>query len=144
MAPELFDEICTPASDIYSFGMCLLEICTQRVPYSECKSIMELYRHLSRGILPLGIGRIADAEVRYFVRACLLPVGQRPTATQLLTHEWMTDSTSSKNSKPVELLSSENEICPQSEESDILPRAETLNIILDRNGPALSEIPALS
>lgn len=46
MAPEIFtankdgyDE----KVDIYSFGMCVLELITKEIPYSECCSIREIY-----------------------------------------------------------------------------------------------------
>ena len=33
--------------DVYSFGMCLLELCTMEYPYSECKNAAQIYRKVS-------------------------------------------------------------------------------------------------
>lgn len=37
MAPEIYDECYNVSVDIYSFGMCVLEMSTHSYPYSECK-----------------------------------------------------------------------------------------------------------
>lgn len=37
MAPEIYDECYSVSVDIYSFGMCVLEMSTHSYPYSECK-----------------------------------------------------------------------------------------------------------
>lgn len=36
MAPEIYTEKYTTSVDIYAFGMCLLEVCTNQTPYKEC------------------------------------------------------------------------------------------------------------
>lgn len=48
MAPEIFDNCYEKAIDIYSFGMCMVEMCTLKAPYYEldnigsvCKAIIE-------------------------------------------------------------------------------------------------------
>ena len=37
MAPEIFEENYDTSVDIYSFGLCVLEIVTHESPYPECK-----------------------------------------------------------------------------------------------------------
>ena len=39
MAPETYDEHYDHRVDVYAFGMCLLEMCTQECPYKECDGI---------------------------------------------------------------------------------------------------------
>lgn len=44
MAPEIFaNGVYDEKVDIYAFGMCILELITRQVPYSECKSIRDIY-----------------------------------------------------------------------------------------------------
>ena len=44
MAPEIFaNGVYDEKVDIYAFGMCVLELITKKVPYSECHSIKEIY-----------------------------------------------------------------------------------------------------
>lgn len=33
--------------DVYSFGMCLLELDTMEYPYAECKNAAQIYRKVS-------------------------------------------------------------------------------------------------
>lgn len=47
MAPEVFDEHYGPLVDIYSFGMCLLEMCTSRSPYHECRNPGAIYKKIT-------------------------------------------------------------------------------------------------
>ena len=42
------------ATDIYSFGMALLEMCTQQPPYKEYSSLAEIYSCIKDGVLPQG------------------------------------------------------------------------------------------
>ena len=44
MAPEIFaNGVYDEKVDIYALGMCLLELITKKVPYSECTSIRDIY-----------------------------------------------------------------------------------------------------
>lgn len=47
MAPELYDEDYNELADIYSFGMCMLEMVTFEYPYSECKNSAQIYKKVS-------------------------------------------------------------------------------------------------
>ena len=38
MAPELYEECYGTPVDVYAFGMCVLEIITQKLPYLECNN----------------------------------------------------------------------------------------------------------
>ena len=44
MAPEIFaNGVYDEKVDIYAFGMCILELITKKIPYSECNSIRDIY-----------------------------------------------------------------------------------------------------
>lgn len=47
MAPELYEEEYNELADIYSFGMCMLEMVTFEYPYSECKNPAQIYKKVT-------------------------------------------------------------------------------------------------
>ncbi len=112
MAPELFEERYGPGVDIYSFGMCLIEICTLSTPYKECDSPVSIYKKITSGTKPKAFSRIADEDVRAFIELCLKHVDGRPSADELLEHPFLIiDENDQRTHKPVRLL--ENEIDEQ-------------------------------
>jgi WNK lysine deficient protein kinase len=48
MAPELFTKDYSESVDIYSFGMCMLEMMTCEYPYSECQGQGHIYKKVSQ------------------------------------------------------------------------------------------------
>ena len=47
MAPEMYEESYDESVDIYAFGMCLLEMCTQEYPYMECTNPAQIYKRVT-------------------------------------------------------------------------------------------------
>lgn len=47
MAPELYEEEYNELVDIYSFGMCILELVTCNYPYSECRNAAQIYKKVT-------------------------------------------------------------------------------------------------
>ncbi|XP_059669696.1 probable serine/threonine-protein kinase WNK11 [Cornus florida] len=84
MAPELYDEDYTESIDIYSFGMCLLELVTLELPYSECDSVAKIYKKVTSGVRPQAMNRVKDPEVKAFIEKCLARPRARPSASDLL------------------------------------------------------------
>ncbi|RWW77172.1 hypothetical protein BHE74_00014685 [Ensete ventricosum] len=107
MAPELYEEEYDELVDIYSFGMCVLEMLTSEYPYSECFNPAQIYKKVtsvrvvssvqsshcnldldcvlaSQGRLPDAFYRIQDPEAKRFVGRCLEDVAKRPSAEELL------------------------------------------------------------
>lgn len=84
MAPELYEEHYTELVDIYSFGMCLLELVTLEIPYSECDNVAKIYRKVSSGIKPQALHKVKDPEVKAFIDKCLAHSQARPSAADLL------------------------------------------------------------
>ncbi|XP_024988184.1 probable serine/threonine-protein kinase WNK4 isoform X2 [Cynara cardunculus var. scolymus] len=84
MAPELYEEEYNELADIYSFGMCMLEMVTFEYPYSECKNPAQIYKKVTAGIKPASLQKVSDPEVREFIEKCLVPAKQRLSAMELL------------------------------------------------------------
>lgn len=47
MAPELYEERYNELVDIYSFGMCMIEMLTLEFPYSECSNPAQIYKKVT-------------------------------------------------------------------------------------------------
>lgn len=47
MAPELYEEEYNELADVYSFGMCVLEMLTSEYPYSECSNPAQIYKKVT-------------------------------------------------------------------------------------------------
>jgi hypothetical protein len=48
MAPELYEEKYNEKVDVYSFGMCMLELTTMEYPYNECKNAAQIYKKVTK------------------------------------------------------------------------------------------------
>ncbi|KAA8526101.1 hypothetical protein F0562_007799 [Nyssa sinensis] len=99
MAPELYEEEYNELVDIYSFGMCMLELVTCEYPYNECKNQAQIYKKVTSGIKPAALGRVSNPQVKQFIEKCLVPASLRLHAAELLKDPFL----SSENSK--ELIS---------------------------------------
>ncbi|KAI4356136.1 hypothetical protein L6164_000183 [Bauhinia variegata] len=84
MAPELYEEDYNELVDIYSFGMCMIEMLTSEFPYSECSNPAQIYKKVTSGKLPNAFYRIEDLEAQRFVGKCLANVSKRLPAKELL------------------------------------------------------------
>nr|KYP67831.1 putative serine/threonine-protein kinase WNK6 [Cajanus cajan] len=84
MAPELYDENYNELADIYSFGMCMLELVTSEYPYSECRNSAQIYKKVSSSIKPVALSKVVDPEIKSFIEKCLVPAPQRLSAKELL------------------------------------------------------------
>jgi WNK lysine deficient protein kinase len=84
MAPEMYSETYTELVDIYSYGMCLLEMVTREMPYAECGSVMQIYNSVTGGVPPAALRRLKDPELRGFIERCIGQPRDRPSAAELL------------------------------------------------------------
>ncbi|CAJ1965282.1 unnamed protein product [Sphenostylis stenocarpa] len=84
MAPELYEEEYNELVDIYSFGMCILEMITCEYPYSECKNPAQIYKKVTSGIKPAALAKVNDPQVKQFIEKCLVPASARLSASELL------------------------------------------------------------
>ncbi|KAI9180305.1 hypothetical protein LWI28_003424 [Acer negundo] len=84
MAPELYEEEYNELVDVYSFGMCMLEMVTFEYPYSECKNPAQIYKKVTSGIKPASLAKVSDPQIKEFIEKCLVPVSERLSAKDLL------------------------------------------------------------
>lgn len=101
-APETFDGDYSQKSDIYSFGMVLLEMCTQSIPYQECSGYQEIYNCILKGILPKNLLNVKDKVVQNIIRSCLSKPHLRPTAKELLGHGFFKENVEEKSAEDLE------------------------------------------
>ncbi|XP_027341621.1 probable serine/threonine-protein kinase WNK6 [Abrus precatorius] len=101
MAPELYDENYNELADIYSFGMCILELVTAEYPYSECRNSAQIYKKVSSGIKPVAISKVRDPETKSFIEKCIVPAPQRLSAKELLMDPFLQLKSSTKSPFPL-------------------------------------------
>ncbi|KAJ3430243.1 wnk kinase isoform m [Anaeramoeba flamelloides] len=88
ISPEFFDGTYNEKIDIYSFGMCLLELATNEIPYSECKNSGQILKHILTQKPPKSLSKIKNNDVARIVKQCLKSASERPSAGQLLEDEF--------------------------------------------------------
>jgi Protein kinase domain len=106
IAPESFDngmntKLLTTKVDIYSFGMCVLEMITREEPYYECRETStgtaisaekiteRIRRKVCSSVLPVSLSRIRHPLASAFIKECLKPSETRLSASELLLHEFL-------------------------------------------------------
>ncbi|KAK7276116.1 hypothetical protein RIF29_17249 [Crotalaria pallida] len=99
MAPELYEEEYNELVDVYSFGMCVMEMLTSDYPYSECTNPAQIYKKVTSGKLPMAFFRIEDTEAQKFIGKCLVPAAKRPSAKDLLLDPFLMCDESSSATK---------------------------------------------
>ncbi|XP_043723835.1 probable serine/threonine-protein kinase WNK3 [Telopea speciosissima] len=113
MAPELYEEEYNELVDIYSFGMCLLELVTFEYPYVECTNAAQIYKKVTSGIRPASLVKVKNPEVKQFIEKCIADVSERLSARELLMDPFL-------------LSDEENEIVVQS-----LPSTPSQSVVKD-------------
>ncbi|KAF6146930.1 hypothetical protein GIB67_036649 [Kingdonia uniflora] len=84
VAPELYEKNYTELVDIYAFGLCVLELVTREIPYSECDTNAKTYKKVISGVRPQAMNKVKDPEVTKFIEKCLAKPKERPFAAELL------------------------------------------------------------
>lgn len=121
----MYDENYNELADIYSFGMCMLELVTSEYPYSECRNSAQIYKKVSsvsivvfsvfflvqainglyghsqyiilQGIKPVALSKVIDPEIKSFIEKCLVPASQRLSAKDLLMDPFVQVNGSTKS-----------------------------------------------
>ncbi|XP_057473521.1 probable serine/threonine-protein kinase WNK11 [Actinidia eriantha] len=97
MAPELYEEDYTELIDIYSYGMCVLEMVTLELPYNECDTVAKIYKKVTSGLRPQALDKVRDPEVKAFIEKCLGQPRARPSAADLLKDSFFDDIDDGEN-----------------------------------------------
>ncbi|XP_021742293.1 probable serine/threonine-protein kinase WNK9 isoform X1 [Chenopodium quinoa] len=105
MAPEVYEEEYNELVDIYSFGMCILEMVTFEYPYSECSNPAQIYKKVISGKKPNALYKVKDPEVRQFIDKCLATVSSRLSARELLNDPFLQIDDYDDDSRPTECQS---------------------------------------
>ena len=71
MAPEMFDEQYDELVDIYSFGLCMLEMITGEYPYIECKGPTAVIKRVTAGLKPDCYYKVENEDVREVIECCI-------------------------------------------------------------------------
>ncbi|KAF8388059.1 hypothetical protein HHK36_026725 [Tetracentron sinense] len=102
MAPEVYEEEYNELVDIYSFGMCILEMVTFEYPYSECTHPAQIYKKVISGKKPDALYKVKDPEVRQFVEKCLATASLRLPAKELLKDPFLHIDHSGSDLRPLD------------------------------------------
>lgn len=127
MAPEIYEGSYDTKVDVFSFGMCVLEMCTLSPPYRECQSQASIYKKVLNRILPESIQTIQNEDVRSFIGVCLELAHKRPTVDELLQHRFLIiDDKDQTNHQPVLLIKSVDP-CTTHNHAVLSPRSTDLS-----------------
>lgn len=78
MAPEVYEEAYNELVDIYSFGMCILEMVTFEYPYSECTHPAQIYKKVvSVSLFPFFVFLIREFSLVVKFHWHFLPPGEK-------------------------------------------------------------------
>ncbi|XP_057772549.1 probable serine/threonine-protein kinase WNK4 isoform X2 [Salvia miltiorrhiza] len=84
MAPELYEENYNELVDVYSYGMCILEMITSEYPYSECTNPAQIYKKVISGKKPRAFYKVQDLDAQRFIGKCLETASKRLSAKELM------------------------------------------------------------
>ncbi|CAF2753756.1 unnamed protein product [Rotaria sp. Silwood2] len=92
MAPEMFDEKYDELVDIYSFGLCMLEMMTGEYPYIECKGPTAVIKRVTAGLKPDCYYKVESEDVREVIDCCIrTKKDERLPVHELLQHSFFLD-----------------------------------------------------
>ena len=95
MAPDMYEDTSYDERvDVYAFGMCLLEIFTKEIPYSECNNPAQIYKRYRPGRCQKFYLGSRASTLRDFIKLCLgyrNDQGEyvRPPVSELLKHPFL-------------------------------------------------------
>ncbi|PAA69850.1 hypothetical protein BOX15_Mlig006885g1 [Macrostomum lignano] len=86
MAPEMLQERYDEKVDIFAFGILIVEMVTNSIPYQECQNFLDVWQRIASNTPPKVLTRIDNPEIRDIFFTCTNPLPDfRPTAEELLS-----------------------------------------------------------
>ncbi|PAA82146.1 hypothetical protein BOX15_Mlig020982g1, partial [Macrostomum lignano] len=86
MAPEMLQERYDEKVDIFAFGLLMVELVTNCVPYQECQNFMDVWQRIASTTPPQVLNRLENPEIRDIFFTCTHPLPDfRPTSEELLS-----------------------------------------------------------
>ena len=155
-SPEVYIGKYGVKADIYSFGMCVLEMVTNEKPYKECEgNVLSICEKATKQIMPLIMGKIKNEKLKNFITWCLKPENERPSASELLQSEFINDLDSEENKYPAlffPLAKSNSSSVPESsnisqkkknlinENTETIKQSKTRPIPMSPSSPSLTSL----
>lgn len=94
MAPEMMDDKdigYDEKVDIYAFGMCMLEMITNEIPFKECTGIGHLFKKIASHNKPDSLYSVKSPEARSIIEQCIhYDPKERPSSTTLRNNSFFT------------------------------------------------------
>ncbi|MBA42466.1 MAG: hypothetical protein CMF62_00465 [Magnetococcales bacterium] len=89
LAPEVYEGKYEKACDIYAFGMCLLEMATNEVPFLEFLLPAQIWKNVINGKRPKSLDKVKNKRLLNLITYCTnFTPESRPTINQILKHEF--------------------------------------------------------
>lgn len=86
---ELFEEL-NEDFEIYLFGMCMLELATSQIPFSELVTVRDMYqKRIESGTMPDALAKVKDVQFRQFIEKCLVSGSTKVSTTELLKYSFL-------------------------------------------------------
>jgi WNK lysine deficient protein kinase len=90
MCPEMLASSYNEKCDVYSFGMALIEMITNELPYIEYQKLPEKIMNAIKSLEPpASLLKIEDDDVREFISKCISRAEIRPSAKELLDDKYI-------------------------------------------------------
>ena len=125
---EVHMNLAEPKSDIWSLGLCVMEMATNEPPYKEKKSVRDA---ILKGEHPGALGQVSDPSVADFITNCLSSVEVRPSCEDLFETTLLSEVYAQEASKEEQKQESSPSLTPleellekQKQETDELERVQ--------------------
>lgn len=92
MSPECLQGKYTHKSDVYAFGMSLLEMSTLKKPYSRFQTVSQLYMQILNELPPEELLFVKCSSLKDLIVECIKPEAERPSIQDLLRFEFFTST----------------------------------------------------
>ena len=92
MSPEIIShQISTPASDIWSLGIVIIELLTSKPPYSNLAPLPALFKIVNEDSPPIP-GKLSEGGKEFLVECFQKDWRLRVSAKRLLKHPWINEA----------------------------------------------------